>query len=327
MNPFFVIIGKIPPPIGGVRVHVDRLIDLLKTNNLNFRFVNLSDKISFRSLKQILRAKFIHLHTSNVWLRLFFSILCFIIRQRLIITYHGEIGRFSGFLNFLENISIRLAYLPIALNMKSCIIAQSLNNKSRLISVFIPPGSCEAQDKLPIDYVEKLRSANCKFVFCTTACAVSYDRFGREIYGIISLIDLFNHHPDLGLIVSDPTGAYNSLLVETSANVGKNIVILSFPHSFVDVIRMSDCMIRATTTDGDSISVREALLFNRPVVASDCVERPKGCILFPAGDFVKLGQILEEFSPPKRLEIDSNEFNGAGELVCLYKKILEYKKD
>jgi len=34
-------------------------------------------------------------------------------------------------------------------------------------------------------------------------------------------------------------------------------------------------LIRATNTDGDSLSVREALWFGKPALASDCVDRRK----------------------------------------------------
>jgi glycosyltransferase involved in cell wall biosynthesis len=53
-----------------------------------------------------------------------------------------------------------------------------------------------------------------------------------------------------------------------------------------------DLVVRPTLTDGDSMSVREALLLGRPVVASDAAVRPQGCVLFRAGDHEDLASQL-----------------------------------
>jgi glycogen(starch) synthase len=50
------------------------------------------------------------------------------------------------------------------------------------------------------------------------------------------------------------------------------------------VIKRSSVFLRPTTSDGDSISLREALHFNVPVVASDAAPRPDGSILFASRD-------------------------------------------
>jgi glycosyltransferase involved in cell wall biosynthesis len=50
------------------------------------------------------------------------------------------------------------------------------------------------------------------------------------------------------------------------------------------VIKRASVFLRPTTSDGDSISLREALHFNVPVVASDAAPRPAGSILFASRD-------------------------------------------
>ena len=51
-------------------------------------------------------------------------------------------------------------------------------------------------------------------------------------------------------------------------------------------------MIRATSTDGDSLSVREALDSGVRVLATDCVDRPDGVTLFKYNDVVSLSDAL-----------------------------------
>jgi glycosyltransferase involved in cell wall biosynthesis len=46
------------------------------------------------------------------------------------------------------------------------------------------------------------------------------------------------------------------------------------------LLRRSHLFLRPTNTDGDAVSVREALYFGVPVVASDATVRPPGTVLF-----------------------------------------------
>ncbi|HEV3467912.1 MAG TPA: glycosyltransferase family 4 protein [Pyrinomonadaceae bacterium] len=56
------------------------------------------------------------------------------------------------------------------------------------------------------------------------------------------------------------------------------------------VIAGSDLMLRTTLYDGDSISVREAVHFGVPVVATDRAPRPEGVRLVPARDLARLSE-------------------------------------
>jgi hypothetical protein len=52
------------------------------------------------------------------------------------------------------------------------------------------------------------------------------------------------------------------------------------PVGPIKLPQRADLSIRPAATDEDAISLREALYFNCPVIASDVVRRPKGTILF-----------------------------------------------
>ena len=56
----------------------------------------------------------------------------------------------------------------------------------------------------------------------------------------------------------------------------------------------ADLMLRTTWYDGDAISVREALHFGVPVIASDNGMRPKGTHLIPARDLEALVAVAEK---------------------------------
>jgi glycosyltransferase involved in cell wall biosynthesis len=55
-------------------------------------------------------------------------------------------------------------------------------------------------------------------------------------------------------------------------------------ESCLAVIARSGIFVRSTFSDGDAISVREAIALGTPVIASDVVSRPAGTICFKTGD-------------------------------------------
>ena len=60
-------------------------------------------------------------------------------------------------------------------------------------------------------------------------------------------------------------------------NLEQNILLIDI-NKGVDAValwQMSDIYLRPTNTDGNSISILEALSVGSSVVASDCVERPE----------------------------------------------------
>ena len=59
------------------------------------------------------------------------------------------------------------------------------------------------------------------------------------------------------------------------------------------VVHAADVLVRPTLTDGDALSVREALALGRRVVASDVAPRPRGVVLFRSGDPSALARAVE----------------------------------
>ena len=64
-------------------------------------------------------------------------------------------------------------------------------------------------------------------------------------------------------------------------------------QSCLAVIARSDIFVRPTFSDGDAISVREAIELGTPVVASDVVSRPAGTVCFKTGDASDLVSKIE----------------------------------
>ena len=121
------------------------------------------------------------------------------------------------------------------------------------------------------------------------------DKYGQEIYGVSELIAFFSERPSWGLVISDPSGTYK----KKNYLLPKNILILDSPHSFQKVFDYADCFIRYTSTDGDSLSIHEALDFGLSVVATDVVDRPHGVYTVKRNDMDELFIVLKNLSKLK----------------------------
>ena len=86
--------------------------------------------------------------------------------------------------------------------------------------------------------------------------------------------------------------------------------------SFVKLIERSDVVVRPTNTDGDALTVREALYLGKKTLASDVVERPSGTVLFKTrniNDFefhleniARQGKAILQMTPEKQGSRDEN---------------------
>ena len=280
MDDNLLIIGKIPPPIGGVTIHVKRLIHFLERDNVSFEFLELN----VLNLPSIFRKLFVYrkvfLHTSNSKIRFLLSLVSKLSPSKFIFTFHGNLGRFGKVRNFIDNQAIRLADVPILININSYQEGVKLNKQCKLIPAFIPPINIES---LPVEIQGQLSSfieGDDIKIFCTNAFNISMDKNGEEIYGGSNLIHIFSSLQKEKLIFSDPSGNYKKYLLQKGSEIPENVLMLTQPHDFINIIKISDAFIRATLTDGDSLSVKEALFFDIRVICSDCVTRPDGVVLY-----------------------------------------------
>ncbi|MDA1048602.1 MAG: hypothetical protein O3A82_16955, partial [Verrucomicrobia bacterium] len=126
----------------------------------------------------------------------------------------------------------------------------------------------------------KHHSTNYTHKALTNAYNYALDNSGREIYGIFDLIQ-FSETKNLQLIISDPSGNYQKeALKKIPAKKQQHVLWISEPHSFFAVLKECDLFIRNTTTDGDSVSIHEALFLQKPVWATQVVDRPVGVHLY-----------------------------------------------
>ncbi|MHA4737751.1 glycosyltransferase [Dyadobacter sp. MSC1_007] len=274
-----LIIGKLPPPVGGVTVHVKRLIARLWTKRIPFTFCNLQNDAISTIVWKVFTHDLIHIHFSRPVLQLAFALFCRVTFKKVIITYHGHWGRYNWLGNFAVKLSARLASAPVVQDEASFRGAVLCNRRARLVSTFISSADIEP---LPPRLFREIinRKAQHGNTFCTSAWNITFDKHGKETYGISDLVTLFKKHPQYLLLISDPSRNYRRYLMKNHAQLPENIMFISVDHDFRSILKLSDAFIRNTTTDGVSLSIHEARELRVPVLASNAVDRPAFCSLF-----------------------------------------------
>lgn len=318
------MIGKTPPPVGGVTVHVSRLIEHMQKCHIPHRYYYLS---AFSLIHVIVcepPSSILHLVSSNPLVRLFFSALTRVLRRTTVLTFTGSLDRYNDLRDILDKLAIRFCSIAIVANYHSEKIARRLNNRIEKQSMFIPPLK---EEKLSHDHIMRIAEFSKQFsnrLCVTSAWALSFDSCGREIYGVRDLIELFTDETlcNTGLLVSDPSGTVLSW-VKSKCRITPNILFINGNHPLIPLIRRSKILIRNTTTDGDSVAVREALWVNRAVLATDIVDRPPGVKLYKCGDHKVLRElILESFSVPSPGDQHQATQSTIPDSISLYRRLL-----
>ena len=311
--------AKIPPPIGGVTIHVKRLVDSLqKESDIKVNVLDYSkEKNPFKILNMIFSSKIIHIHVSNKKIRVLFLSLFKICFKKVIITYHGK----YDFKNTMDIFSLKYCDAAIVLNEYSYKSAKKKISTQKIfqIGAFIPPDISKINPLQTIlkEKVDELKR-NFKIILCTNASNYIIDPSGSEVYMGSELLNFFIQNNNLALIFSDPSNNYTKHFEQVNIEIPRNVLIINQPHDFINIIKSSNGLIRATTMDGDSLSIKESLYYGIPVFATDVVDRPKGVILFS-----KISELNDKIELiKKRAEIIPPENNFIS-ILNLYKTILK----
>lgn len=307
------LIGTFPGLRGGVSVHLGRLRAALLAEGFQVTAINegisrLKDGHNLRNdspisyLKLLLSSDLIHVHSSNSYLMAIHCIIGKVLGKRIVITLHS--ARKTGFSLFFQKVATRLASLTIAVSDE---IAQSLSGHVVTIPAFIKPEPWECD--VPAAFEEILLNArlNGKRTIVTNVTnAGTFE--GHEIYGIDIVVSamenaLLREQFETVIFVSNFVGR-EQYIQRLRAQIRQGHLedcchVFEYDGPMAGSIAKADILVRATNTDGDSLSVREALYFGTPVIASDCTQRPPGVILFASRDSRNLAE--------KLTSLDSNE--------------------
>jgi glycosyltransferase involved in cell wall biosynthesis len=134
-------------------------------------------------------------------------------------------------------------------------------------------------------------------------------------------------HPNAGLAIIGSGSLGRSIEARIAATpYASHILLCGDVEHAVTLSAMGACdvFLRTTLYDGDSISVREALQLDAPVIATDNGMRPAGCRLIPAGDLAALTGAIEEQVGRERIRLP-RRMEGAQNLeavLAVYQELL-----
>jgi glycosyltransferase involved in cell wall biosynthesis len=310
-----LLIGSYSPPRGGVQAHVTALREYLLGCGVSCEVIDMSPQrktdgagvygprgaLGLARLLLTLRYDVAHLHVGgNFTTRLAaLTLFCASLPQRkAVLTLHS-----GGYPTSPEGRAVRPRSLRgLALRRLDRVIAVNEGiakwfgqvgveaKRVRLIRPFALPSA-------PPDVVlpEPLRSflaGHRPVLVSTGGLEPEYD-LPLQIEALGRVRENF---PQAGLVLIG-SGSLEADLRRRieAAPFGKHVLLCGDVERDVTlrVIADSDVMLRTTLYDGDSISVREAVHFGVPVVASDCAPRPEGVRLVAPRDLAQLTEAAE----------------------------------
>lgn len=297
----YLIIGRTPPPVGGVTTFVLRKAEHLKQSG---NLVDLFPANGVAGLLNIVLRKYdcYQVNTMNIIVIFFLFITGNISRVELIDHNHSR--------HFRGNLKSRLLLLVINRCKKVFIVGEHLRanypldfNNLEVVSPFLPPTSIE-QGRAELETPLKVKEFISRMERVIVVSAWRYIKeAGIDLYGIESAIDCFKSldYGDVGLVLCIGDGQFNRKYIEqlvAEFSGQQNMILWEGCHSSWVLFSEKAVYLRPTSTDGNSISIHEALYYKALVLASDVVERPKNCFLYKYGDpndmKVQLMKLLEK---------------------------------
>lgn len=289
--------GPTPPPFGGVSVHIHRLEAILRASNVAHEIISTTKGGSSLGLARLL------------------PMFCSIFRARgnAVVIHSSGIGAFMVarlFGMFGASVALHLHNGRWLKKARRSRVARALTSwmirrldhlyvandeiKRDSISLGMSPEAIETLAAFLPPTPEELRGNNFELEAGTLAvgwCGLAQGP-RAHIYGLDFFLDVLEALLDQGLsvrgIIATPDAfdlramaPERSRLLEKLRN---HLVLLPQDAPFSSCLSGLRLFVRPTSSDGDAVSIREALYAGVPVLTSDVVERPASCVIYPHGD-------------------------------------------
>jgi glycosyltransferase involved in cell wall biosynthesis len=297
-QPCLLFVGPIMPPKGGVSVHIERLAALMgedfsvvfldESRQIKVDVPNVRCLSPFAYLKMIWCADVVHVHSFSGLLKLLHVICARLLFKRVVLTVHSARNN-TVFLRLALAVSSWFAHAVVAVSNE---VGRSIPRASNIIPAFLPPERDEFSVSAEVANWIAERKAENRFVFASNAYRL--ERYKSEdLYGLDLVIDAFAHTSVTQrcaciFVVGDPDHepsllkAYENRIAQRKM---QGVFLLhTRPESFVGVAALADGTIRATSYDGDALSIRESLHLGKLTIASDAAVRPEGTVTFRSRD-------------------------------------------
>ncbi|OPA74111.1 glycosyltransferase [Paenibacillus selenitireducens] len=315
-----IIIGPIPPPIGGISIHLRRLSQTLAAQKINHEIYNevktedTSKNIySIRSYTQfMLKVPFIegdlfHFHTIDKRLRMLLG--CYVwLGKKIILTVHGDslvnqLQSSNGMTRRLLLSSLKRLDSVICVNeATTAYLLQNGLRRERVTTIpayINPMENPEDIEAIPNDVYRFMNNA--EFIISANGYVRFYEN--QDLYGIDLLIQVMEELKKQEIparLIFALMGVHEQSFEEQIyyKYLKEQIALYSLEGhfyfyevnqtEFYPIVRKSHLFIRPTNTDGYGVSIAEALHYRIPSIASDVCKRPEGTLLFESRNIESL---------------------------------------
>jgi glycosyltransferase involved in cell wall biosynthesis len=293
-----LVVGNQPPPFGGVAVYVRRRISQLVAANVVVFVVPSAPRLAqlarFLVECAFLRLDLVEVNSTRIqWV---FFLRALFPRATIIVIDHNSsrrLGGFGGILNAIYGLGfllvdrIDIVRMGLELNYRKLPFYSQFKFSAR--SVYITPPESEIASA-----IQSWPDSFASFVAAgrvIVSCAYELD-FQRDIYRYFDIlhafVDVARQISDVKLVLTvarcqaEYAARLNSIV--EAERLQARVFFLVGPVEIWPLFKSAQLFLRITTTDGDSVAVREALAFGCGVVASNVVARPEGVVLVSLGD-------------------------------------------
>jgi glycosyltransferase involved in cell wall biosynthesis len=334
-----LILGPVPPPFGGISVHLSRLVPLLVRAGLKVGVLNHfgskdmpfvvaalnRNPLNYYRIPRKFRARIVHYHHSGWWPLVSLALAKGGSSARYIVTLHG--GAIYGPLRSKVPIVSRITrwalcrfdtIIVVDPNVASFVQSSVGKQRIEVLPAFLEGGNDDlgAYDARIEAFLDSGR------VLVVAAYGVQFLDDGRELYGLDMVAQAFatlaRDRKDLRLAVflarrqpgPKPRRHLARLQRQLEQAGLRDRALIVFGLPLLPALRPNAVFVRPTRAEGDAVSVREAQSVGVPVVASDIVPRPPGVVVFPTDDLAKLCEalcmVLDHPDQPSRVSMRGN---------------------
>ncbi|WP_215407942.1 glycosyltransferase [Vibrio gigantis] len=309
MNSRINLIGKIPPPYGGVAVSIKSYYDaLLLDSDVDVKLYPIS-KLLYSFLD---RPDYIHFNFSKAYKRFLGTVIGRLCGAKVIHTIHGNNLNLKNPFNYF---SCLLSHRVLVLNeqlLRSAYLSSISSNTFRLTSPILD-SHCDTTSLENKYEITKLKDQYYVLVYANDSVYID----GEEVYGVKFILELlaFFEANNVTVLILDPSSAYKKDI--SQLNSGSHIYINQMVN-FKQLLKKVDLYIRPTSTDGQSIAIIEAISCGVPVLASDSVPRPSSVVTYKYGSLEDFKIIFTQIKASKDSYMsDYSSFNAKDYLSLL----------
>lgn len=307
-------IAPLPPLIGGISVSIGRLRDRLLYEGYDVVGYNIKYNGKYKKYWKAIEAfkyfyipffilfhrrfDVIHVHVSGVLRKLYITMAkrVFFPRTKLIFTIHGDIGNLLK--QRFASLSLSGADRIICVQQgDSVLLPGKLRTRAVDIPAFIMPVLDDSSAGIPetvMDFIEK----DGKPLIVFSGGYVTTDLYD-DLYGFGDIVrlykDLKSEQVYFKLLINCYSTGNNQKAKDlrnmiTGELEGKDDVLYveNAGINLSAIFKYSKIYVRPTKTDGDALSIREALCMGNTAIVSDAAKRPEESVVYELGNAMDL---------------------------------------